>query len=941
VAFGASSRARRAVRGLLWTAAVAVIVTALKIVFAPYIGPPTPFLLFAAVAAVGAWFGGWPGGLLTSVVTTLVGMYLFLPPYGHLPPANRYTAARLATYVVDALVVTGLTAWLRKERTRATATGAELEAVLAAVDDGIVVQQSDGRITYANDAAARLAGFSSAEQMIAGGSTAITSRYEILDPDGSPLDLNELPGRRALRGLPAPARLVCIRSRETDAETFASIRSRLVQGNDPRGRLERFVVNVYHDETEARRHEEALRVREEWFATTLRSIGDAVIATAPRGAVKFMNPIAERLTGWTSAEAQGRPLGEVFRIVNELTRQPVESPVERVLREGRVVGLANHTVLRTRAGGEVAIDDSAAPIRAATGEIAGTVLIFRDISERRADDLRRAFIAQATSELAASFEYERTLTTLVRLAVPTIADWCAIDMLEKGRLRRLAVQHVDPRKVELVYEIERRYPYDPETDAGAWAVVRTGRPVFIPEIPKGMMEASARDAEHRALILRLALRSYLAVPLIANGATIGVLTLAMAESGRRHGQRDLELAVALADRAALAVDHARLYEDALKARAEAERASRSKDEFLAVLGHELRNPLAPILTALQLMRRKAPNVLEREQAILERQVKHVTRLIDDMLDVSRITSGKIELARENVELAVIVARALEATWPLLEERHHSVTTDVSGDLIVFGDPERLVQVATNLISNAAKYTPPGGRIEISAACARDVVTLRVADNGVGLDPEILPRVFDLFVQGAQSLDRSRGGLGLGLAIVRSVVELHGGHAYAESAGPGRGSTFRVELPAARGEPAIHRPEPAAAPSHGEKVLVVDDNADALDLMAEALTELGQEPVTALDPATALARAKLTHPAIALIDIGLPVMDGYELARRLRQMPELAGCKLVAVTGYGQSADKARAREAGFDEHLVKPVTIEQVMAVIEKLTKSRKRNSGK
>jgi PAS domain S-box-containing protein len=917
------------------------LVTAVKVLFFSYFGPPTPFLLYAGVAAVGAWFGGWPGGLLTSVVTAALGMYLFLPPYGRLSPANVFTASRVAAFVLDCVVVTGLTAWLRKARRRAAANGAELEAVLAGVDDGIVVQQSDGRLTYANDAAARLAGFSSVEEMTAGGSAAITRRHEILRPDGGPLDLDDLPGRRALRGLPAPPLPVRIRSRETGAETFAVIRSRLVESKGPEGGTDRFVVNVFHDATEARRHEEALRVREEWFATTLRSIGDAVIATDERGAVKFMNPIAERLTGWTSAEAHGQPLADVFRIVNELTRQPVESPVDRVLREGRVVGLANHTVLRTRSGGEVPIDDSAAPICSAVGQIAGTVLIFRDISERRADDLRRAFIGQATAELAASFEYERTLSTLVQLAVPSIADWCAIDMLEKGQLRRLAVQHVDPRKIELVYEIERRYPFDPETDAGAWAVVRTGRPVFIPEIPRGMMEATAKDAEHLALILKLELRSYLAVPLVANGATIGVLTLAMAESRRRHGQRDLELAVALADRAALAVNHARLYDDAVKARAEAERASRSKDEFLAVLGHELRNPLAPILTALQLMRRKAPNVLEREQAILERQVKHVTRLIDDMLDVSRITRGKIELTRENVELSVIVARALEATWPLLDERHHAVTTDVPGDLVVFGDAERLVQVATNLISNAAKYTPPGGSIEISAHRAGDMIELCVSDNGVGLDQDILPRVFDLFVQGAQSIDRSKGGLGLGLAIVRSVVELHGGHVSVESPGPGRGSTFRVELPAARGEPAVHPAEPEAAPSHGKRVLVVDDNADALDLMAEALAELGQEPIKALDPTTALERAKSVHPAIALIDIGLPVMDGYELARRLRQMPELSGCKLVAVTGYGQSADKARAREAGFDEHLVKPVTIEQVMAVIEKLTNGRKRNGGK
>jgi signal transduction histidine kinase/CheY-like chemotaxis protein len=446
--------------------------------------------------------------------------------------------------------------------------------------------------------------------------------------------------------------------------------------------------------------------------------------------------------------------------------------------------------------------------------------------------------------------------------------------------------------------------------------------------------AAARDEEHLRLIRRLALRSYIAVPLATDGSIAGVLTLAMAESGREFDERDLELASALADRAGLAVNHARLFAAANAARSEAEQANRAKDEFLAMLGHELRNPLAPILTALQLMKLRTPTAIERERSVLERQVRHVVRLVDDLLDVSRIASGKIELSREAVALSDTVAEALELAGPLLHERRHEVMTDVARTLCVDGDPVRLAQVVSNLISNAAKYTEPGGRIEITGAREGEEVVLRVRDNGVGLHPELLPRVFDLFVQGGQSLDRAKGGLGLGLAIVRSVVELHGGRVFAESDGPGQGSEFRVVLPALDVRSPVRERTPASAAARrtaGVRVLIVDDNEDALELLAEALTMSGYETHTAADAATAITRAEALVPDVALLDIGLPAMDGYQLARRLRETAGLEKLKLVAVTGYGRAADKERARTAGFDEHLVKPISVDEVQRVVERL----------
>jgi CheY-like chemotaxis protein len=358
---------------------------------------------------------------------------------------------------------------------------------------------------------------------------------------------------------------------------------------------------------------------------------------------------------------------------------------------------------------------------------------------------------------------------------------------------------------------------------------------------------------------------------------------------------------------------------------------------LALLGHELRNPLAPIVTALQLMKLRAGDMFEKERSIIERQVRHVVTLVDDLLDVSRITRGKVELAKEPLELAEIVTKALELAAPLIEARQHDVAISVSRGLTVEGDPVRLAQVVSNLLVNAAKYTPPRGRIDVSALETGGAVTLRVRDNGIGIEAELLPRVFDLFVQGGQSLDRSKGGLGLGLAIVRSVVELHGGRVSAHSAGPGQGSQFEVVLPTALAQRASARvvESPNAAPVAGSdsraRVLVVDDNLDALELLAEALQLKGYAAHVAQDAAAALAAAEKFRPAVALLDIGLPVMDGYELARRLRATPGLEGIKLAALTGYGQPSDRELARAAGFDEHLVKPISIEAVQEVVDRL----------
>jgi len=365
------------------------------------------------------------------------------------------------------------------------------------------------------------------------------------------------------------------------------------------------------------------------------------------------------------------------------------------------------------------------------------------------------------------------------------------------------------------------------------------------------------------------------------------------------------------------------------ARRQAESANRAKDEFLAMLGHELRNPLAPILTALQLMQLRGGGGAERERQVIERQVKHLMTLVDDLLDVSRIARGKVQLKRELVDIADVTARAIEMTSPAIDDRRHVLTVEVPRGCVVHGDAGRLAQVVANLLTNAAKYTNPGGHIRVAAAPHESFLRLTVSDDGRGIDPETLPQVFDLFSQERQELDRSQGGLGLGLAIVKSLVEGHGGRVEVHSDGKGRGAEFTIHIPLAelRKEsalPSTSERRVSDRASRGRRILIIDDNEDAAEVLSETLQLLGHTTSVAFDGPAGLETAARFCPEVALVDIGLPVMDGFEVARALRESPQTAGVALVAVTGYGQESDRVRTREAGFEEHLVKPIDIKQL-----------------
>ncbi|MDI1432455.1 hybrid sensor histidine kinase/response regulator [Polyangium sorediatum] len=377
------------------------------------------------------------------------------------------------------------------------------------------------------------------------------------------------------------------------------------------------------------------------------------------------------------------------------------------------------------------------------------------------------------------------------------------------------------------------------------------------------------------------------------------------------------------------------------ARKEAEQAlreaDRRKDEFLAMLAHELRNPLAPIRSAAQILRivGMADPRVERSTAMIERQVQHMTRLVDDLLDVSRITSGKIKLKKGHVDVAVAVGRALETARPLLDARKHEVSVEMPTEPVwVHADPTRLTQMVENLLTNAAKYTEERGRITLAVERAEDIASIRVRDTGVGIPKEMLTRVFDLFTQVDRSLARSEGGLGIGLTLVKNIAEMHGGTVEACSEGRGKGSEFIVRLPAlpVTDLPSGPRPPAGGCPAGPRRILVVDDHADVAESLSMLLRIAGHEVHTALDGCAALEAARTFRPEVVLLDIGLPGMNGYEVASVLRRDPAQAETILIALTGYGHEEDRRRAREAGFTAHLVKPVdlaTLERVLGSID------------
>jgi PAS domain S-box-containing protein len=543
-----------------------------------------------------------------------------------------------------------------------------------------------------------------------------------------------------------------------------------------------------------------------------------------------------------------------------------------------------------------------------------------NIDARKEQENNLAFLAEASAELAALSDYSATLQRIARLAVPHFADWCAVDMLDAaGALHRVAVAHVDPDRVRLAHELYERHPPDPADNGGTWRVIRSKRPAIVPVITDEMLAAVVPDPDYLRALRSLGLHSYMAVPLLARDKVLGVISFFTSESRREFTGRDLTNACDLAARAAVAIRNAELM-DTLR------EADAAKDVFLATLAHELRNPIAPIANTLALLTRSSDPaaLLAQSVPVMQRQMAQLTRLVDDLLDLARINSGKIELRRDVLELREVVRTAIETSQPMIDRCGHSLVVELPGEpVFVDGDPVRLAQVFSNLLNNAAKYTPDGGRIALRMEAVGDHVQICVSDTGIGIAPELLRRVFDLFAQASHPAGAEPHGLGIGLYLVRGLVQMHGGTIKAESAGLGKGSSFTIGLPRVTAPAATTRAPSGTAGVVQKKVLVVDDNRDAAETLAQLLEVLGHSPATAHDGESALGMLREFAPDVVLLDIGLPGLDGYEVARRIRASGD-TGTRLVALTGWGQPEDKRKAADAGFDAHWTKPVNPEDL-----------------
>jgi len=535
---------------------------------------------------------------------------------------------------------------------------------------------------------------------------------------------------------------------------------------------------------------------------------------------------------------------------------------------------------------------------------------------------RSTFLARASHELGASLHLEDGMSRLLQLVVPDMAD--------------SAVLAVDA-------ESERPLVYLRSLTGGLAATQAVASYDALPTQLAALLQRALREGAPAEEPAAGGFSALLAHPLRIGEHTIGALALGWERGSPSLAPRDLLTLEELIGRAAIAIDNARLYRSlqreivrSREAEEHLQDASRRKDEFLAMLSHELRNPLAPIRNAVELMRRLGPpdSKLTMARDIIDRQVAHLARLVDELLDVSRISQGKIELRREPVELARLVAQSVEIARPQIETRRQTLTVDMpAAPVWLSADAARLEQVLVNLLNNASKYTPERGRIEISGHAGAGAASIAVRDNGSGIEAQLLPRVFDLFVQGERSLDRSQGGLGIGLTLVKRLVELHQGSVEAESDGPGMGATFTVTLPCiSEVRPAERAPVMSAGASnvYGRRVLVVDDNVDAAESTAAFLRLEGHEVKVTNDGNQALASLKVFDPHVVVLDIGLPGLDGYEVARRLRANGGTSHALLIALTGYGQKEDKQRSTEAGFDYHFVKPADPRQIQTAIER-----------
>jgi PAS domain S-box-containing protein len=752
------------------------------------------------------------------------------------------------------------------------------------------------------------------------------------------------------------------------------------------------------------KNQELLQQRE-WFQVTLSSIGDAVITTNAQGIVTFMNPIAEVMTGWKSAEAIGLPLSRIFTVINEQTGERVEAAVAQVIRDGRNVGLGEHRSLVRRDGSVTAIEDTAGPIRDRSGKLTGAVMVFHDVTAQRkaeaalnASEVRyrtifnQAAVGIAVTDLLGRFiqvnqkfgdifgysiEALQTLTFLQLTHPPDLQPaQDSVDRLVRAELSDLTLETRCVRSDGAI--IWTLSTITLVKDAG-------GRPQHLVGILEDITQRKRAEEAQARLVAVIASSDDSIISMTLEGIVlswnrgaeimygyspteaIGSTTQALIPPDRldeepsilariRRGERiehfettrkrkdgtyfDVSIAVSpIEDTRGRIIGASKITRDiTLSKRTEAalRETDRRKDEFLATLAHELRNPLAPIRQAALISESEHATDAQRRWShnVITRQVHHMSLLLDDLLDISRITRGTLQLRPENTELADILEAAVETARPVIDAKRHTFTIEAPEESVqVLADPLRIAQILSNLLTNAAKYTDPGGAIQLRVGCDRKNIVFVVKDSGIGIAADSLKNIFGMFSQVKSSTDRSEGGLGIGLALTKGLVDLHGGHIEARSAGPGLGSEFIVRLSRRDAHVPAHAVPGAAGqvPGASRRVLIADDNQDAAESLGMLLEIEGHEVRVVHDGRAAVAAFTDFKPDVALLDIGMPQLSGYEVARIVRENLQQRSTILIALTGWGQDRDKEQALAAGFNHHFTKPVEPAQINEILRAL----------
>jgi PAS domain S-box-containing protein len=697
-------------------------------------------------------------------------------------------------------------------------------------------------------------------------------------------------------------------------------------------------------ERERRQSEERYRALSRRLEIVLEGVADGITVQDRTGRVIFANSAAARLCGFASVdEFLNTPPQEIvarFELLNEWDQpfDPENLPGRRVL-----MGAPSHSALlhvrERKTGQDFWSLVRAGAVNGSDGRPELAVNIWHDVSAEHHEERQAKLLADATVALGRSLDHEVMLTNLAGVLVPALADLCAIYLLEGNELRNVVTVESDPEHAAT--EQLRRYSPSPTSDRGAWSVVKSGKAELHESLADETLAQAATDDEQLERLRAIAPKAAVLAPVRSPSKVLGVIALVSTASNRKYDQSHLALAVELGQRAGAAVENARLYRAAQESARAAEAASRAKDEFLATVSHELRTPLNAIVGWATLLRTRVTDpALVKPIEVIDRNAQAQVKIIDDILDVSRVVTGKFRIDAKPADLVVVARDAIEVVRPSAYAK--SIDLEFAPErefCLLVADPERLQQVVWNLLSNAVKFTSAGGKVRLSIQQVGSSVTLTVADTGAGIDPEFLPFVFDRFTQADPTITRRVGGLGLGLALVRHIVELHGGSASAASEGVGKGASFTITLPiravAPQAEvppsPSVPRVAPGAtALLHGIKVLLVDDEPDARDLVAVVLTGVGATVETAGSAAEGLALLRSFRPDVLVSDIGMPDEDGFSFMRRVRSLPEAEGGRVpaIALTAYTRDEDRAAATAVGYHTHVGKPVNPHELATTV-------------